>query len=129
MMEPKFAFPPSVLAAHVALLGKTGSGKTSTGKLLIEQVVDDGARVCILDPSSRIGGASSRAPTARSPACRSRSSAGRTATSRFTPAPARRVGELVGRGALPLSIIDMADFEAGGLQKFFVDFAPTLLRI
>jgi len=38
------------------------------------------------------------------------------------------IGELVATGALPLSIIDMADFNAGGLQKFFNDFAPALLK-
>jgi hypothetical protein len=39
------------------------------------------------------------------------------------------IGQLVGSGKLPLSIIDMADFEAGGLQRFFVDFAPALMRM
>jgi hypothetical protein len=38
------------------------------------------------------------------------------------------IGQLVGSGKLPLSIIDMADFEAGGLQRFFVDFAQSLMR-
>ena len=31
--------PAGVLDQHIAVLGKTGSGKTSTAKLLIEQVV------------------------------------------------------------------------------------------
>lgn len=34
------AVPPAVLAQHVAIVGKTGSGKTSTEKLIVEQVVD-----------------------------------------------------------------------------------------
>jgi hypothetical protein len=42
--------PAAALAQHVAVLGKTGSGKTSTAKLAIEQVVAGSARVCILDP-------------------------------------------------------------------------------
>jgi DNA helicase HerA-like ATPase len=123
-----FRFPPAVLGNHVALLGKTGSGKTSTGKLLVEQVVDDGARVCILDtvksdwwglissadgkkpglPFQILGGPRGHVPL--------HAGAGKA------DRRARR------RGALPLSIIDMADFEAGGVQRFFVDFAPTLLR-
>jgi hypothetical protein len=44
------AFPLEVIENHTAIVGKTGAGKTSTGKLLIEQVADIGARVCILDP-------------------------------------------------------------------------------
>lgn len=43
-------FPDAVLAHHTAVLGKTGSGKTSTAKLIVEQAVAEGARVCILDP-------------------------------------------------------------------------------
>ena len=42
-------FPTEVLRHHTAVLGKTGAGKTSTEKLIVEQVVADGARVCVLD--------------------------------------------------------------------------------
>jgi hypothetical protein len=40
----------------------------------------------------------------------------------------KAVGELVARGDLRHSIIDMADFEPGGQAKFFTEFAPALLR-
>jgi hypothetical protein len=40
----------------------------------------------------------------------------------------KAIGELVANGALPLSIIDMADFKPGGLQRFFSDFAPALMK-
>lgn len=122
------SIPTEILTQHVAVLGKTGSGKTSTAKLLIEQVVADGARVCVLDPiksdwwgltSSRdgkkaglpfhiLGGPRGHVPL--------HASAGKV------------IGEIVANGALPLSIIDMADFEPGGQAKFFTEFAPTLLR-
>lgn len=42
--------PSEILAQHIAVLGKTGSGKTSTAKLAVEHVVAEGARVCVLDP-------------------------------------------------------------------------------
>jgi len=45
------AIPEVALLQHLGVLGKTGSGKTSTAKLAIEQVVASGARVCILDPT------------------------------------------------------------------------------
>ena len=120
--------PDAVLAAHTAVLGKTGSGKTSTEKLLIEHVVAQGARVCVLDtiksdwwgitssasgkhaglPFKILGGPHGHVPL--------HSSAGKV------------IGQLVGSGKLPLSIVDMADFEPGGIQRFFVDFAQALFR-
>lgn len=41
--------PSEILKSHIAILGKTGSGKTSTEKLAVEQVVSEGFRVCVLD--------------------------------------------------------------------------------
>jgi hypothetical protein len=41
--------PAEALKNHIAVLGKTGSGKTGSGKFLIEKVVADDFRVCILD--------------------------------------------------------------------------------
>lgn len=122
------AIPAEILSGHTAVLGMTGSGKTSTEKLIIEQVVEDGARVCVLDtlksdwwgitssasgkraglPFKILGGPRGHVPL--------HSSAGKA------------IGQLVGSGKLPLSIVDMADFEAGGLQRFFVDFAQALWK-
>ncbi len=122
------SIPPEILNQHLAILGKTGAGKSHTARLAIEQAVAGGARVCILDPiksdwwgltSSRdgrkaglpfhiLGGPHGHVPL--------HSSAGKA------------VAEVVANGSLPLSIIDMADFEPGGPHRFFVDFAPTLLR-
>lgn len=76
----------------------TASGlrrETARGRLMVERVVANGSRVCVLDVIGQIG-ASRRART-----------------------------QLVGFGQLPLSIVDVADFEPGGLQRLFVDFAPS----
>jgi DNA helicase HerA-like ATPase len=44
-----FAIPEAALTQHMAILGKTGSGKTSTEKLVVEHVVAQDFRVCVLD--------------------------------------------------------------------------------
>jgi hypothetical protein len=115
-------------AQHTAIVGKTGAGKTSTEKLAVEHVVERGARVCVLDtiksdwwgitssasgkraglPFKILGGPRGHVPL--------HSNAGKV------------IGQLVATGKLPLSIVDMADFEAGGVQRFFVDFAQSLFR-
>src|SRR6185503_1612761 len=43
-------------------------------------------------------------------------------------AAGKAIAEVVASGALPLSILDMADFRPGGQASFFTDFAAALLR-
>lgn len=123
-----FCIPEEILGQHTAIVGKTGAGKTSTEKLIVEHVYDAGFRVCVLDTIKSdwwgitsnhdgtkagldfkiLGGPRGHVPL--------HANAGKV------------IGQLVGSGKLRHSIIDMADFEAGGIQKFFVDFAPSLMR-
>lgn len=120
-------FDPQILRGHTAVLGMTGSGKTSTAKLLVEQVSKD-ARVCILDPvksdwwgitSSRdgkraglpfdiLGGPHGHVP--------------------LHAGAGQAIGELVAKGGVRHSIIDMADFEPGGVSRFFNDFAAAVWK-
>lgn len=43
--------PPEALAHHLAFLGKTGSGKSNAAKVIVEESLDAGERVCVLDPT------------------------------------------------------------------------------
>lgn len=124
----KYPIPEGALAQHIAVLGKTGAGKTNTAKTLIEHVVDKGARVCILDPiKSDWWGLISSADGKR-PGLPFHILGGPRGHVPVHASAGKAIAELVAHGDLPLSIIDMADFAPGGQAKFFIDFAPTLLR-
>jgi hypothetical protein len=57
MAHPRFepdaprAFPDEAFRSHIGILGKTGSGKTTTAKGFAEHLMDEGRRLCIIDPT------------------------------------------------------------------------------
>jgi uncharacterized protein len=120
--------PAAALTSHIAILGKTGSGKTSTGKAIVEHLVAQGARVCIIDPIKSdwwglISSADGREPGL--PFCILGGPHGHVP---LHPSAGKQIAEVVAGGSLGLSIIDMSEFPPGGMAKFFIEFAPTLLR-
>jgi hypothetical protein len=124
----KQAIPAAVLAQHTAVVGKTGSGKTSTEKLMVEQVVAEGYRVCILDTIKSDWWGITSSASGKSAGLPFKILGGPRGHVPMHSSAGKVIGQLVGTGKLPLSIIDMADFEAGGIQRFFNDFAPALMR-
>jgi DNA helicase HerA-like ATPase len=56
-----FLFPKAALAQHIAVLGKTGSGKSYAVRGIVEGLLDDSARVCIIDPTGAWNGLRSSA--------------------------------------------------------------------
>jgi hypothetical protein len=51
IIAPSVDLPDQVLQQHIAILGKTGSGKTFTAKGIVEKLIEAGRRVCVLDPT------------------------------------------------------------------------------
>lgn len=127
-MKP--AIPAEALRQHIAFLGKTGSGKTSTAKLTVEQIfrTDPTARVCVLDPIKSDWWGLTSSADGKKPGLPFYILGGPRGHVPLHESAGKAIGELVANGSLPLSIIDMADFKPGGLQRFFNDFAPALMK-
>lgn len=124
----EFPIPDAALANHIAVVGMTGSGKTSTEKLIVEHLVAQGHRVCILDTlKSDWWGITSSADGKR-PGLPFRILGGPRGHVPLHSSAGKAIGQLVGAGKLPLSIVDMADLEPGGAQRFFTDFAAALWK-
>jgi len=122
-------FPEAVLSNHVAVLGKTGSGKTSTAKLLVEHVVKHGdARVCVLDPIKSDWWGLTLASDGKRPGLPFRVLGGPYGHVPLHKAAGDAIGRVVASGALRHSIIDMADFGPGEQTTFFIAFAQSLFR-
>lgn len=128
MERAEFPIPDDALAQHTAVLGKTGSGKTSTSKLLIEHVVAEDYRVCILDPIKSDWWGITSSEDGTSAGLPFNILGGPHAHAPLPPKAGKAIGQIVASGALPLSILDMADFDGGDLQRFFSDFASALMR-
>lgn len=124
----KRAIPDAVLEQHTAILGKTGRGKTNTAKVCIEQVYDQEFRVCILDTLKSDWWGITSSVDGRRPGLPFHVLGGPHAHLPLSANSGKAIADLVARGQLRHTVIDMADFDAGGQMRFFVDFAPRLMQ-
>ena len=113
----RFPIPETALSNHIAILGKTGAGKTSTSKLVIEHVVAEGDRVCILDPIKSDWWGITSSSDGSAPGLPFTILGGPHGSVPLPATSGKALGQLVGSGKLPLSILDMADFERAGDPK------------
>ena len=120
----KFFLPAAALDQHIAILGKTGSGKTFTAKAVVEHAIHQRRQVCVVDPTGAwwglrlaadgrgrgldvilLGGEHADIPLAE----------------RSGAAVARLVTE---QGASV--VIDTSGLTVGEYTRWFIDFAGTL---
>lgn len=116
--------PKAVLAQHTVILGKTRSGKSSTMRLLVEQILDDQKPVCIIDPKGDWWGLKSSAD-GRRVGYEVVIFGGRHADVPINAHSGKAVAELVATGNRPC-IIDLGGWMVGERTRFFIDFAATL---
>jgi len=116
--------PEAALGQHIAVLGKTGSGKTYAAKGIVEHLLDQHRQVCTLDPTGAwwglrlgsdgkskgydvvlLGGAHADIPLAE----RSGAAVARLVTEQHASV-----------------VIDTSGFTVGEYTRWFIDFAGTL---
>lgn len=119
--------PPAILAQHLAVLGKTGSGKSSVLRLLVEHCLDRNERVFVIDPKGDWWGLKSSADGKRA-GYGVVIFGGAHADVPINAHAGAAVAELVASGNRPC-VIDLGGWMVGERTRFFLDFAATLFRL
>lgn len=119
--------PESALNQHLAILGKTGSGKSYATRGLVERLLDDGHRVCILDYTGVWHGLRSSVSGKRA-AYPVVIFGGEHADVPLTEQAGPAVAKFVAGGSRPC-IIDLDGMTVGQQQRFVTAFAEELYRL
>lgn len=119
--------PPDALKQHIAVLGKTGSGKSYAAQGIAELLLERGERVCIIDPTDRYWGlrlaSNGKTPSKFGPVI----FGGQYADMPLSAAHGAAIAEIVGTTTTP-TIIATRLMTVGERTRFFTDFAEALLR-
>jgi ABC-type oligopeptide transport system ATPase subunit len=125
--KPAHIIPDEALRQHVAIVGTTGSGKTYTAKGLVERLLDQKRRVCILDPTGAWWGLRTK-PDGKKPGYPVMIFGGDHADVPLTKHAGDAVARIVAEHNVP-SIIDLSETRMGERQTFVRDFADTLYQL
>lgn len=117
-------------AAHLGVLGKTGSGKTYASKSLVEELIRARRRVCIIDPTGAWWGLKASADGKR---------AGLPVVVLggedeyrdlpLTEHTAAAIAGLVGTGGMDVSVLDLSGLSISGQHRFVERFLEELYRV
>lgn len=124
--EAIVTIPDKALEQHIAILGKTGSGKTYAAKGVVERLLTDGGRVCIIDPTGAWHGLRSSA-SGKSAGFPVVIFGGSHADLPLGGAHGEAIAEIIGTASTP-AIIDTSAMKVGERTRFFADFADALVR-
>lgn len=122
----KQPLPAKALAQHVIALGKTGSGKSSKMRVIVEGLLKAGDPVCIVDPKGDWWGIKSSADGKKAgyPVV---IFGGEHADVPLNPHAGAKVAELIATGNRP-SLIDLGGWMVGERTRFWIDFASAFFK-
>jgi Helicase HerA, central domain len=122
-----FKIPAGVLAQHVIALGKTGAGKSSALRVLVEGLLDADDPVCIVDPKGDWWGIKSSADGRRAgyPLV---IFGGEHADVPINEHSGSAIAELIATGNRSC-LIDLGGWMVGERTRFFIAFASTLFKL
>jgi len=118
--------PASVLDQHSVVVGKTGSGKTFTIKGLVERLLAEQRRVCVIDPTGVWWGLRLKAD-GETPGFQVIVFGGDFADVPIDDKAGALLAELLVERNLPC-VIDLSTFTNAGRTRFMRDFAGALYR-
>lgn len=116
--------PQAALTQALVVLGKTRSGKSSTLRVLVEDLLDKKKPVCIIDPKGDWWGIKSSA-NGKKAGYDVVIFGGTHADVPINALSGKVVAELVATGNRPC-LIDLGGWMVSDRTKFFIDFASTL---
>jgi len=119
-----FPIPESALDQHIAILGKTGSGKTFTAKGITEHLLTRKRQVCVLDPTSAWWGLRLGAD-GKSRGFNVVLLGGKHADIPLAERSGAAVGRLVTQQRASV-VIDTSGMTVGEYTRWFIDFAQTI---
>jgi len=119
--------PDSALRQHIAILGKTGSGKTFTAKGIVEKLLAAGRRVCIIDPTGAWWGLRSSADGEK-PGFEVVILGGTHGDAPLPALSGAACAELVVSGNVQV-VFDTSAMTVGDRTRWFIDFGTALYRL
>lgn len=118
--------PASIFNQHIVALGKTGAGKSYALRGLVEHLLDEDKRVCIVDPKGDWWGLKSSA-SGKSAGYPVVIFGGDHADVPITEHVGAQVAEIVATGNRPC-ILDFGGWMVGERTRFWIDFAHGLFK-
>lgn len=125
----KLCIPEDILKQHMAVLGKTGAGKSSALRHVVEHLLDKKKRVCVVDPKGDWWGLKKSAD-GREVGYGDVICFGDFKNPKATDIPinehsGKQVAELIANGNRPC-VIGFRGWMTGRMIRFWIDFASTL---